>query len=150
MELAPDFKEFIELLNSHSVRYMIVGGFAVAHHGYPRPTGDIDFFVDVSEVNASRIVEVLNAFGFGGVGVAVEDFTKSDHIVQLGYPPVRIDVATTLSGISFDEAWAERSAGTLDGVPVSYISKRHLLANKAVAGRAKDKADLERLTERQS
>ena|SRR5437870_8819737 len=117
MERLPkDLREFIELLNSHDVRYLIVGGYAVAYHGYPRTTGDIDFFLEVSEENAAKMEAVLIDFGFGGLGLTRQDFLKPDQIIQLGYPPNRIDLLTAISGVSFAEAWEARVRDELDSL----------------------------------
>jgi predicted nucleotidyltransferase len=143
VKLARDLREFIELLNSHGVEYLVVGGHAVAFHGYPRYTGDIDFFVEPTEENAARLLQVLNAFGFGGVGIEREDLTTPGKVIQLGYPPSRIDLVTGITGVSFAEAWAGHVATHLDGLPVRMLGRDALLKNKRATGRAKDLADLE-------
>ena len=145
-KLPNDLREFIELLNAHDVRYVIVGGYAVAYHGFPRLTGDIDFFVETSEENAQRLESVLTDFGFGSIGLSSEDFKKPDQIIQLGYPPNRIDLITSISGVTFAEAWADKVSDDLGGIPVTFIGKKTLLANKAASGRLKDRADLDSLT----
>lgn len=145
-KLPKDFREFIELLNSHEVRYLIVGGYAVAYHGYPRMTGDIDFFLAVSEENAAKLEAVLNDFGFGGLGLTAQDFLEPGKIIQLGYPPNRIDLLTSISGISFAEAWEDRVTDELDGLPVNFVGRKTLLVNKAASGRPKDQADLDALS----
>jgi len=144
--LPKDFREFIELLNSHDVRYLIVGGYAVAYHGYPRATGDIDILIEPSEDNARRIESVLTTFGLGSLGLTFRDFLKSGIIVQLGFPPHRIDLATAITGVSFEEAWDGRIETELVGTPVKMISKANLLRNKAATGRPKDSADLDALS----
>lgn len=143
MKLSRDLREFIELLNSCAVEYVVVGGHAVAYHGYPRYTGDIDFFIRPTEDNARRLLEVFDRFGFGGVGITRDDFTTPDRIVQLGLPPNRIDLVTGITGVTFDEVWASRVAANLDGIPVCLIGKAELLRNKRASGRAKDLADIE-------
>jgi hypothetical protein len=145
-KLPKDLREFIVLLNSHEVRYLIVGGYAVAYHGYPRATGDIDFFVEVSEENAAKLAAALIDFGFGDLGLTAQDFLESGKIIQLGYPPNRIDLLTSISGVSFAEAWDDRVTDELDGLPVNFIGRRMLLTNKAAAGRPQDKADLDSLS----
>ena len=145
MKLQSDLREFIELLSSHRVDYLIVGGHAVAYHGYPRYTGDMDFFVRPSRENAVKVVAALAAFGFGQVGLDAETFTEPEKVVQLGRPPNRIDILTAISGVSFEEAWGGRVAAVLDGVPVHFIGRVALIANKRAAGRQKDLADLEEL-----
>ena len=145
MKLSKDLREFIELLNSAGVEYLLVGGHAVAFHGYPRFTADIDFFVAVSPENARRIEQVLIAFGFGAIGVSREDFLQPGNVVQLGRPPNRIDLLTSIDGVTFAEAWPNRVPAELDGLPVQLIGKADLLRNKAASGRAQDVADIERL-----
>jgi hypothetical protein len=143
--LHKDLREFIELLNSRSVEFVIVGGHAVAYHGYPRYTGDIDFFVRPTGANAAKLREVLEAFGFGGAAISMDDLTRPNSILQLGVPPNRIDILTSISGVTFDEAWATRVVDKLDGLDVNFIGRAALLKNKDASGRAKDRADLEQL-----
>jgi nucleotidyltransferase AbiEii toxin of type IV toxin-antitoxin system len=145
MKLERDLREFIELLNARDVRYLIVGAYALAHHGHPRYTGDIDFFVEASTQNAERISQVLEQFGFANVGVDEEDFTAADQVVQLGVEPHRMDLMTSISGVSFEEAWNTREYGELDGLRVPFISKELLKRNKAALGRKQDLADLDYL-----
>src|SRR5579871_714865 len=129
-KLAQDWREFIALLNSHQVKYLIVGGYAVAYHGYPRTTGDIDFFVEISAENAHRIKSVIDDFGFGSLGLTTDDFLQANKVIQLGYPPNRIDIITTISGVTFAQAWADRVEDELDGIKVAFIGKKTLLTNK--------------------
>lgn len=143
MKLHSDLREFVELLNSRGVEYVIVGGHAVAFHGHPRFTGDIDFLIAANPDNAARVLGCLAAFGFPDLGLAVDDLLQPGQIVQLGRPPNRIDLLTSISGVAFDEAWRTRVAGTLDGLPVAYLGRDALRANKLASGRAKDLADIE-------
>lgn len=145
MSLQKDLREFIELLNVLNVRFMIVGAFAVAYHGYFRYTSDIDLFIDRSPENAKRIWQAVEQFGFGDLNLTVEDFSEEDQVIQLGVSPNRIDVMTFLSGVDFDEAWASRERGELDGLNVPFISKEMLKRNKEACGRLQDLADLEYL-----
>ena len=145
MKLERERREFIELLNARDVRYVIVGAFALAHHGRPRYTGDIDFFVEASPENAERLNQVLEQFGFANVGVVEEDFTAADQVVQLGVEPHRMDLMTSISGVAFEEAWNTREYGNLDGLRVPYISRELLKRNKAAVGRKQDLADLDYL-----
>jgi hypothetical protein len=145
MNLQKDLREFVELLNALEVRFLIVGAFAVAHHGYVRYTADLDVFVEKSTENADRILRAIREFGFGGVGLTPEDFTHKDQIVQLGVAPNRIDILTTLTGVSFDEAWSSRELGNIGGLTVPVISRDLLKQNKLATGRPKDLADLEYL-----
>ena len=142
MRLQRDLREFVELLNCSEVRYVIVGGYAVAYHGHPRFTGDIDLFVESSADNADRILAALHQFGFGDLELTAQDFQHPDNIVQLGMPPNRIDLLTSLSGVSFEQVWQARLKTELDGLPVCFISKDLLLQNKRASGRAKDLADV--------
>ena len=148
MKLQKDLREFIELLNSHGVEYLIVGGHAVAFHGYPRFTGDVDFFVQPTADNATRLLRVLAEFGFGNIGLDLETFTAPEKVVQLGRPPNRIDLLTSISGVDFALAWHKRVTAQLDGIPVCFLGRDELLQNKRAAGRAKDIDDLQKLTGR--
>jgi hypothetical protein len=145
MKLESDLKEFVELLSAHEVRFVIVGAFAVAFHGYPRYTADLDIYVDTTIENAERLVSALERFGFGQVGLTVADFTQADQVVQLGVSPNRIDLLTFLSGVSFEEVWRTRESGELDGSQVAFISRDLLRRNKAASARPQDLADLEHL-----
>lgn len=145
MDIGKDFKEFIELLNKHKVEYLVVGGYAVAMHGYPRYTGDIDFWVKPSEENAKKIIAALIEFGFGGYDVSESDFTKKDGVVQLGYPPNRIDIITGVTGLNFDECYKSKKEVTLAEIPVNFISLFHLRLNKKATGRDQDITDLNNL-----
>jgi hypothetical protein len=148
MPLNKDLREFVELLNSNQVEYLIIGAFAVAYHGFPRYTGDLDILVRPDPENARRILEVLSQFGFGKLGIGIEDLETPGKVVQLGVQPNRIDLVTALSGLSFEEAWASREAARLDGVPVEFIGRTALIRNKENTGRAKDRGDAEELRRR--
>ena len=145
MKLSKDLREFVELLNSAKIKYLIVGGHAVAFHGYPRFTGDTDFFVESSRSNANALEQVLRDFGFSGIGVTEQDFLQPGIVVQLGRPPNRIDLLTSIDGVTFEEAWSSRMLVEIDGLPVNFISKEHLLKNKRASGRPQDHADADRL-----
>jgi hypothetical protein len=147
MPLHPDWKEFLELLNSHGAEYLVVGAHARAFYGIPRYTRDIDIFLRRSPANGAKIESVLREFGFGSLGITANDFLAPGRIVQLGVEPYRIDLLTSLSGVEFDEAWSDRVAGELGGVPVTFISLRAFRKNKLAAGRPKDLADLADLLE---
>lgn len=148
MKLQSDLRAFIELLNARDVRYVVVGGYAVAHYGHPRYTGDIDVFVEASNTNGDRIQRVLGEFGFAGTELTAADFVQEDIVIQLGLPPNRIDLITSIDAVDFAEAWESRIEATLDGVSVFFISKALLLKNKAATGRAQDIADLEALADK--
>lgn len=136
-----DWKEFIESLRSANVDFIIVGAWALSHHGRPRFTGDIDFFVRPNEQNAIRVLKALSSFGFGSLDITTNDISKPGQVIQLGVEPCRIDILTSISGVSFDEAWHKRSSGVLDGIPVSFLSADHLIHNKRVTGRDRDIRD---------
>ena len=147
METHPDFRELLALFNARHVEYLLVGGYALAFHGAPRFTGDLDIFVKPDAANAQRILTALEAFGFASVDLTVSDFECPDQVVQLGVPPVRIDLITSITGVSWDEAWAGRTAGRYGDVPVDYIGREQFIVNKRAIGRTKDVADLEMLGE---
>ncbi|MEO8603249.1 MAG: nucleotidyltransferase [bacterium] len=144
-KLQTDLREFIALLNSRAVEYLIVGGHAVAFHGHPRFTGDIDFFVRTTAENAQRLLSVLNAFGFGDVGITAADLLTPDKVIQLGRPPNRIDMLTSISGVDFESAWSARVEAALDGQRVCFLGWNDLLRNKNAADRPQDRADVEKL-----
>ena len=146
MKLGKDLREFIELLNSRRVEYIIVGGHAVAFHGHPRFTGDIDFLVRSSRENSDRLLGVLKEFGFSEMSLSPDDFTRDNTVVQLGYPPNRIDLLTSISGVDFEEAWSGRVSGELDGLPVFFLGWDALLKNKRASGRDKDLVDVSKLS----
>jgi hypothetical protein len=147
MEAQTDYRELLALFNAHEVRYIIVGAFALAFHGAPRYTGDLDILICPDGENGGRILRALDEFGFGSLGLTVEDFAVPGKVVQLGVPPVRIDIVTSITGISWDEAEASRVAGRFGSVPVSYLGKEAFIRNKRALGRKKDLADAEALGE---
>ena len=147
MDDQQDFKELLALFNALHVKYIIVGGYALAFHGAPRMTGDIDIFVEPSNDNAFKILEALKRFGFGNIGLKIEDFSQRDNVIQLGRPPVRIDILTSLTGVSWEKAYATKKKGKYGGLFVFFISRELLLKNKRSVGRKKDQADLEALGE---
>jgi hypothetical protein len=148
MPLNKDWREFLELLNSNEVEYLVVGAFAVAFHGYPRYTADLDLMLCPTEENAHRVVAALSKFGFASLGIRAADLCVPGMVVQLGVKPNRIDLLTAISGVSFDEAWATRSEGELDGIATHFIGRAELLRNKEHTGRAKDLGDAEELRKR--
>ena len=145
MEVQPDFKDLLGLFNVYKVEYMIVGGYALAFHGAPRYTGDIDIYVKPDSQNAELIIKALADFGFSSVGLTVKDFENPDKVIQLGVPPVRVDIITSISGI----LWKDASLGCVDGkygdVPVKYIGLNEFIINKRTTGRKKDLSDIEAL-----
>ena len=143
--LSKDFKEFIELLNEHSVRYLVVGGYAVAFHGYPRYTKDLDVWIEISPENADNVLKALEEFGFGSLGLKPEDFLESEQIIQLGYPPNRIDILTTLKEITFEACYKARVEVDIQGLKINFIDLENLKHNKRATGRPQDLADAENL-----
>jgi len=142
---SPDFKEFIQLLNDNEVRYLVVGGYAVALHGYPRYTKDIDIWIESSQENTVRLLKALEGFGFGSVGLKVEDFLEPEQVIQLGYPPNRIDLLTSLAGVDFQNCYSLKTAVNIDGQRVNFIDIENLKKNKKASGRLQDLADVENL-----
>ena len=145
MLLSRDFREFIECLNSNEVEYLIVGALAVSWHGFSRYSADIDFLIRPSKANAARVLRALSQFGFGSLDIAASNLTSSGKVIQLGYEPNRIDLLTSVTGVSFDDAWNDRAPGDLDGLSVNFIGRSSLLRNKDATGRAKDRIDAEEL-----
>jgi predicted nucleotidyltransferase len=145
INLPPDFREFLRLLNEHQVEYLLIGGYAVAYHGYPRATSDMDIWIALHPPNAAKVVAALKTFGFAVPELSADLFLKEAQIIRLGVPPVRIEIATGISGVQFDECYAARVTDELDGVPVNLIDLAHLKLNKRAAGRHKDLNDLENL-----
>lgn len=145
MELHPDFSEFIALLNAHHVEYLVVGGYAVAYYGYPRYTGDLDIWIKTSSDNADRVLSVLRDFGMGSLGIAKVDLLRPDGIVQIGHPPLRLDLLNSIDGVEFDEAYPIAVQGNLEGLPIRFISLNKLRQNKEASGRDKDRLDLKNL-----
>lgn len=145
VNLPPDFKEFLKLLNARQVEYLLIGGYAVAYHGYPRATADMDIWIASTPQNAEKIVTALKEFGFDLPQLTIDLFLKAGQIIRMGVPPVRIEIATTISGVDFAECHAARVVDVLDGVEVNLIDLAHLKINKRAAGRHKDLDDLENL-----
>lgn len=139
------FLEFLELLEKHRVEYVVVGGYAVGVHGFPRYTGDLDVFVATSRSNAEALMEVFAEFGFGSLDVKPEDFTEPDTVVEIGREPIKIQVLTGIDGVTFDRCRQDRISVEMAGLSVPFIGFDSLVANKAATKRAKDKIDLEEL-----
>ena len=147
MEVQEDFREFLALLNVHEVEFMIVGGYALAFHGAPRFTGDIDIFVKPDQQNAKQIIKALVEFGFSSLDLTIDDFKSPDKVIQLGLPPVRIDIITSISGVSWEDADATKVPGLYGDISISFIGKKQFITNKRAIGRKKDLADIEALGE---
>jgi hypothetical protein len=145
MKLPNDFKEFLKLLNANKVEYLLIGGYAVGYYGYPRATADMDIWVAMNPANAEKVIAVLKKFGFSQPDLSPALFVKEKQIIRMGFPPVRIEIATTISGVNFEECYAQRVTAELDGVKTNIISLPHLKANKKASARHQDIADLEKL-----
>lgn len=145
IRLPPDFKEFLKLLSAHKVKYLVIGGYAVGYHGYPRATADMDIWVAAEPRNAKKMVTVLKKFGFDVPGLSEELFLRERQVVRMGVPPVKLEITTSISGVEFEECYRERVVATIDGVRVHLISLKHLKINKRACGRYKDLNDLENL-----
>jgi predicted nucleotidyltransferase len=145
MELLKDFHDFISLLNDHEVEYLVVGGYALAFHGKPRHTGDLDIWINISEDNATRIVKVLNEFGVGSIGLSKADFLREGYISQIGYPPLRIDILNSIDGILFLSAYQNKQTLKLNNININYIGLQDLIKNKKASGRSQDLTDLKQL-----
>jgi hypothetical protein len=140
-----DFEELLRCLNARSVSAVVVGGHALAFHGRPRYTKDLDLLVEPSPANAERLLLALGDFGFGDAGLVPEDFTTPGKIVQLGVAPNRVDLMTAIDGVTFAEAWAGRVAGRFGAQPVFYLGRAEFLCNKRTSGRPQDLADIDAL-----
>jgi predicted nucleotidyltransferase len=147
-DLDADFLDFVRLCKKHEVKYLVVGGFAVSIHGYPRYTKDLDICIELSDENAEKMVKVIEDFGFASLKLAKEDFLKPDFITQLGHEPVRIDILNDLDGVAFDIAWANRKMIMYEGVEIAFIGYNELLVVKEKAGRPQDLADINTLKKR--
>ncbi len=143
--LSHDFREFVGLLNAKRVKYLIVGGYALAAHGHPRYTGDLDVWLGVETANLQALLDALGEFGLGSLDLRIEDFLVPGGMVQLGYPPGRIDLLTDIDGVEFDTCYARRVVVTVANVQLPIINVEDFKANKRAAGRLKDLADLESL-----
>lgn len=138
-----DFEELFAFFNARKVRALIVGGYAFAYHARPRYTKDIDIWIDAAPENAGRLLEALNDFGFGSLDLSIEDFTKPGQIVQLGFPPNRIDLLTSIKGLTFDQAWKNRIEDLFGATKVCYVGRDDLIRSKMAAGRTQDRLDVE-------
>lgn len=144
-ELNQDFREFIALLEARGVDYLIVGGYAVGLHGFPRYTGDLDFFVAVNPMNAAKLLEVFNDFGFGDIGLRLDDFMEPDFVVEIGREPRKIQVLTGIDGVNFDDCFARRVVVEIAGLKMKFIGKEDLIRNKTASARPKDLIDANQL-----
>ncbi len=142
-----DFQELLRSLNDRGARYVIVGGYAIAHHGWPRYTKDLDLLIEMTPDNAQRVVQALAAFGFSGPEISAEKLTNPRTLLRLGRPPTQVEILTSIDGVSWDEVYANREPGEYAGVPVAYIGREQFIQNKRAAGRLRDLADIEDIGE---
>jgi predicted nucleotidyltransferase len=140
-----DFKEFIQSLNENDVKYLVVGGYAVALHGYPRYTKDLDIWIWINRKNIEKLLNAIKAFGFEELNLQIDDFMDTDSVIQLGYPPNRIDLMCDLIGVDFNECYEKKEQVIIDGINVNFIDLNNLKKNKRALGRHQDLADLENL-----
>jgi hypothetical protein len=140
-----DFREFVELLNSNGVKYLVVGGHAVALHGYPRFTGDLDIWIATDPENTVRVAKVLSDFGFGSLKFSAQDFVRPGYAIQLGRPPYRIDILTSIDAVAFSRAYRRRRTVRAGALTIPFIALKDLLRNKRATGRPQDLADVARL-----
>ncbi|MGQ0625854.1 MAG: DUF6036 family nucleotidyltransferase [Sporichthyaceae bacterium] len=143
MKLNRDFSEFIAFCIEREVRFLVVGGYALAAHGHPRYTKDLDVWIWLDPDNAARMVEAVNDFGFGSCGITAQDLLDPTVIVMMGHPPKRIDVIATIDGVEFDDCWPNRLEVELGGLPVPFIGLADFIANKRASGRPQDLADID-------
>lgn len=145
MTLAKDFEDFVKLLNQHHVAYMIVGGYALAFHGKPRHTGDLDIWIQNSDDNSDKLVNVIKEFGLGSLGLTKADFLQEGYVTQIGYPPLRIDILNSIDGVIFDDAFQNKLLINIDGLDINYIGLRDFIDNKIASGRSQDIVDLKEI-----
>lgn len=145
MDLGQDFRDLLALFNKNGVRYLVAGGYATSVYAVPRYTKDIDIWLEPTEENAKAVLIALEEFGFGSVGLQTEDFTKPDHVIQLGYEPNRVDLLTQLKGLEFETAFTRKNVFKLSDVDVCFISPEDLVTNKRAVGRLQDLADVEQI-----
>jgi len=143
--LSQDFKEFIELLIRNKAEYLIVGGYAVGIHGHPRYTGDLDIWLNPTPDNAELVLKSVNEFGFSSFKLTTSDFTKPGNVIQLGYPPLRIDLLTEIDGVTFEDCFKNKRQVTINNLIVNFIGYEDLLKNKRESGRPRDIDDIDNL-----
>ena len=145
IEFPKDFKEFLQLLNSNEIEYLVIGGYAVGYHGYPRATGDMDIWIAINEKTALKMVEVLKIFGFDLPEIKKEVFLKEEKVIRMGVPPMRLEILTSIDGVRFDTCFKNRIVADLGDLKVNFISKSDLLINKRSSGRPQDLVDFDKL-----
>ncbi|MCB4790482.1 MAG: nucleotidyltransferase [Elusimicrobia bacterium] len=146
IQLPQDFKEFLKLLNSKEVEYLVIGGYAIGYYGYPRATGDLDIWVAINESNAQKLFNVLKEFGFNSPDITESIFKEKDKVIRMGNPPLRIEILTSISGIEFEKAYKNRKIEKIEDISVNFIGFKDLIKNKKASGRHKDLDDVEHLS----
>ena len=145
IEFPRDFKEFLQLLNSKKIEYLVIGGYAVGYHGYPRATGDLDIWIDINDQTAAKMVDVLKEFGFNPPELHEEIFLKEEKVIRMGVPPMRLEILTTIDGVDFKTCFNNRLIADFGDFKVNFISKSDLLINKRASGRPQDLVDFNKL-----
>jgi len=145
IEFPQDFKEFLKLLNSKEIEYLVIGGYAVGFHGYPRATGDMDVWIAIHENNASKIVEALKQFGFDLPDLKKEIFLTEKKVIRMGIPPMRLEILTSIDGVHFEDCYKNRIVADFGDFKVNFISRDDLLQNKRSSGRPQDLVDVGKL-----
>ncbi|WP_271254197.1 hypothetical protein [Pseudanabaena sp. Chao 1811] len=145
IQIPPDFKEFLRLLNSHQVEYLLIGGYAVGYYGFVRATGDMDIWININTANATNVVAALKEFGFAVPELSPKLFLQKDRIIRMGIPPLRLEILTTISGVDFTECFENKLTVQIEDLEVNLINLQDLKVNKRASGRLKDLLDLENL-----
>ena len=145
MTLAQDFEDFVKLLNKYQVDYMVVGGYALAFHGKPRHTGDLDIWINSSETNAEKLIIAIKNFGLGSLGLTKSDFMQEGYVTQIGQQPLRIDILNTIDGVKFEDAFSNKLHVDVNGIEVNYIGLKDFIDNKTASGKSQDIADLKEI-----
>ncbi len=147
-KLPSDFREYLKLLNDHKVKYLLVGGYAVGYHGYPRATNDIDIWIEKSIDNADKVIEVIKEFGFNVPELQSKLFLQKKNIIRMGKEPMRIEIILNIDGVDFEKSYKKKITAKIDGINVNIINLTDLRKNKKASGRLKDLADLQYLPKR--
>ncbi len=145
IHLPQDFKELLQLLNSKKIKYLVIGGYAVALYGYPRATGDMDIWIAISKDNARKTVEALREFGFDMPELKEELFLEKKKNIRMGNPPLRVEFLTSIDGVEFSECYRNKETVKIDDIEINFISLKDLKKNKRASGRHQDLADIENL-----
>jgi len=145
MQLPQDFKDFLKLLNSNSIKYLLIGGYAVGYHGYPRATVDMDIWISIDEENVKKTIQAINEFGFNDPALTLKTFTEQNKVVRMGVPPLRLEILSEIDGLKFQDCYSDKIVDSIDGIDINIIDLKNLKINKKASGRLKDLSDLEYL-----